>query len=214
MKGGELGDDLAAMGDLVARFSKIGEPILKNFLSAIVAGRGPMRVLDVGCGSGAFLQSIHKANGSTTGFGLDIDAAAVRQAKDNIIAWGLEDSFSILQGDIRQLPEEIAGPFDLITLFNILYYFDGEGLTELLHKVRTMLAPRGVLAIAMNCHSQGVDAGAANLNIVNCSLKGLTPLPPREEIIALLKHCAFAKIDTHRFIPGSTFYGFVARNCA
>jgi 4-hydroxy-2,2'-bipyrrole-5-carbaldehyde O-methyltransferase len=213
MKGGELGDDLDSIGDLVARFSKIGEPILKNFLSAIVAGRGPMRVLDVGCGSGAFLQSIHNANGSATGFGLDIDAAAVEQAKGNTLKWGLQDSFSILQGDIRILPEEIAGPFDLITLFNILYYFKEEDRTELLQKLRAMLSPRGVLAIAMNCHSKGTDIGAANLNIVNCSLKGLTPLPARDEIISLLKRCAFLEIDTHRFIPGSTFYGFVARNC-
>lgn len=212
LKGGELGDDLDFIGDLVARFSKIGEPLLKNFLSTIVAGRHPMRVLDVGCGSGAFLQSIHSANGSATGFGLDIDAAAVRQAKNNILEWGLQDSFSILQGDIRILTEEIEGPFDLIILFNILYYFKEEDRAELLNKLRAMLAPRGVLAIAMNCHSQGADIGAANLNIVNCSLKGLTPLPSREEIVSLLKRCSFPEIDTQRFVPGSTFYGFVARN--
>ncbi len=212
LKGSELGDDLDSIGDLVARFSRIGEPILKNFLSAIVAGRHPMRVLDVGCGSGVFLQSIHSANGSAAGFGLDIDAAAVRQAKDNILQWGLQDSFSIHQGDIRCLPEEVAGPFDLITLFNILYYFEEEDRADLLRKLRTMLAPRGVLAVAMNCHSQGADVGAANLNMVNCSLKGLTPLPSREQIISLLKRCAFQEVDTHRFIPGSTYYGFVAHN--
>jgi 4-hydroxy-2,2'-bipyrrole-5-carbaldehyde O-methyltransferase len=212
MKGGELGDDLDAMGDLVARFSKIGEPMLKNFLSAIVAGKGPMRVLDVGCGSGVFLKSIHGANAGATGVGLDVDAAAARQAKENILTWGLQDAFSIHQGDIRHLPEEISGPFDLITLFNILYYFEDEGRIELLHKVRDLLSPQGVLAIAMNCHSQGSDVGAANLNVVTCSLKGLTPLPSREEIIALLKRCAFLRVETHRFMPASTFYGFVAHN--
>jgi 4-hydroxy-2,2'-bipyrrole-5-carbaldehyde O-methyltransferase len=213
LKGGELGDDLDAMGDLVARFSKIGEPMLKNFLSTIVAGKGPVRVLDVGCGSGVFLQSIHNANAGATGVGLDVDAAAARQAKENIQAWGLQDSFRIHQGDIRHLPEEITGPFDLITLFNILYYFEEEGRIELLRQVRDLLSPRGVLAIAMNCHSQGTDASAANLNIVTCSLKGLTPLPSREEIIALLKHCAFSRIQSHRFMPASTFYGFVAHSC-
>jgi 4-hydroxy-2,2'-bipyrrole-5-carbaldehyde O-methyltransferase len=212
LQGGELGDDLESMGDLVARFSKIGEPILKNFLSPIVAGKRPMRVLDVGCGSGVFLQSIHNANKSAAGFGLDIDAAAVRQAQDNIRQWGLNDFFSIHQGDILQPPGTIAGPFDLITLFNLLYYFNEESRTELLHKVRAMLSPKGVLAIAMNCRSQGKDVAAANLNIVNCSLKGLTPLPSREEIISLLKRCAFVDIDTQRFMPGSTFYGFVACN--
>jgi 4-hydroxy-2,2'-bipyrrole-5-carbaldehyde O-methyltransferase len=213
MKGAELGDDLDAMGDLVARFSKIGEPMLKNFLSAIVAGREPMRVLDVGCGSGVFLQSINYANAGASGFGLDVDAAASRQAKENILEWGLQDSFRILQGDIRHLPGEISGKFDLITLFNILYYFEDEEREELLHEVRALLSPQGILAIAMNCHSQGTDVGAANLNIVTCSLKGLTPLPSREEILSLLKRCAFRRVETHRFMPASTFYGFVAHNC-
>lgn len=212
LKGGELGDDLHKMGDLVARFSKIAEPILKDFLFAIVAGKHPMRVLDVGCGSGVFLHCIHSANGSATGVGLDIDDAVVRQAKDNILKWGLKDSFSIVQGDIRLPPKKIGGPFDLITLFNILYYFNDEDRTELLHNLRAMLSPQGVLAIAMNCHSKGKDIGAANLNMVNCSLKGLTGLPDRDEIIALLRRCAFHQIDTHRFMPGSTFYGFVASN--
>jgi SAM-dependent methyltransferase len=212
MKGGELGDDLDAMGDLVARFSKIGEPMLKNFLSAIVAGKGPVRVLDVGCGSGVFLQSIYNANAGATGVGLDVDGAAARQAQENILAWGLQGAFRIHRGDIRHLPKEVAGPFDLITLFNILYYFEEDGRIELLHKVRDLLSPRGVLAIAMNCHSQGTDPGAANLNMVTCSLKGLTPLPSREEIISLLKRCDFLRIETHRFMPASTFYGFVAQN--
>jgi 2-polyprenyl-3-methyl-5-hydroxy-6-metoxy-1,4-benzoquinol methylase len=211
MKGGELGDDLEAMGDLVARFSKIGEPMLKNFLAAIVAGRRPMRVLDVGCGSGVFLQSIHSANPGATGVGLDVDAAAARQATENIRRWGLQDSFRIHQGDIRHIPGEISGAFDLITLFNILYYFEEEDRAELLHKVRSLLSPQGILAIAMNCHSRGTDVGAANLNIVTCSLKGLTPLPSRDEVIALLKRCDFPQVDARRIMPGSTFYGFVAR---
>jgi hypothetical protein len=80
----------------------------------------------------------------------------------------------------------------------------------LLQNLRAMLSPQGVLAVAMNCHSRGMDIGAANLNMVNCSLKGLTPLPDLDEIISLLKRSGFGQIDTHRFIPGSTFYGLVA----
>jgi hypothetical protein len=49
LQGGELGDDLEKMGDLVARFSKTAEPIMKDFFSGIVAGKNPMRIMDVGC---------------------------------------------------------------------------------------------------------------------------------------------------------------------
>jgi 4-hydroxy-2,2'-bipyrrole-5-carbaldehyde O-methyltransferase len=212
IQGGELGDDLDKMGDLVARFSRIAEPIIKDFLAGIVSGKNPMRMLDVGCGSGIFLHSTHSANPNATGVGLDMDEAVVRQARDNIAQWRLNECFAILHGDIRHPPKEIVGPFDLITLFNILYYFNDRERTELLHNLRAMLSPQGVLAVAMNCHSRGTDIGAANLNMVNCSLKGLTRLPDLDEVTVLLKRCGFSHIDVHRFIPGSTFYGIVAVN--
>jgi 4-hydroxy-2,2'-bipyrrole-5-carbaldehyde O-methyltransferase len=50
----------------------------------------------------------------------------------------------------------------------------------------------------------------ANLNMVNSSLRGLTPLPDLDDITSVLKKCGFGKIEIHRFMPGSTFYGIVA----
>jgi len=136
----------------------------------------------------------------------------VRQAKDNISAWGLTDRFDIRHGDIRHLPEEIVGPFDLITLYNLLYYFNKEDRPKLLNNLRHMLSTTGMLAVAMSFRSSGKDIGTANLNMVNSSLKGLTPLPDLDDITSLLKQYGFCKIGIHRFMPGSTFYGIVACN--
>jgi hypothetical protein len=36
--------------------------------------------------------------------------------------------------------------------------------------IRSMLAPHGTIAVAMNLQSRGKDPGAANLNMVNSSL--------------------------------------------
>ncbi len=212
MHGSDLGEDLDKIGALVARFSKIAEPIIKNYITVIVRDKNPMRVLDVGCGSGVLLQSAYNANHNATGIGLDIDETVVRQAKDNISAWGLADRFDIRHGDIRHLSEEMVGPFDLITLYNILYYFIEEDRVKLLNIIRTMLSPAGVVAIAMSFHGKGKDMATANLNMVNSSLKGLTPLPDLDDITALLRQCGFGKIEVHRFMPGSAFYGIVARN--
>jgi len=55
--GRELGDGLARIGDLVARFSRISEPIIKNFISGVVRGRNPLRLFEIGCGSGVLLKS-------------------------------------------------------------------------------------------------------------------------------------------------------------
>ena len=38
-------------------------------------------------------------------------------------SWGLNDQFKIILGDIRQPPEELGSPFDLVTMYNNNYYF-------------------------------------------------------------------------------------------
>ena len=123
LNGGELGDDLEEIGDVVARFSKGIEPIVRDFVKAIASGKQSMRVLDVGCGTAFFLQSVHSVNPKATGVGLDIDPTVAKLAGDNIAAWGLSERFTIVQGDIRHPPEEAAGPFDLINMSSMLYYF-------------------------------------------------------------------------------------------
>jgi len=210
IRGDELGDDLARIGDLVARYSKIAEPIVKDFISAIVRDRNPLRIFDVGCGSGVLLRSAFDANAYACGVGLDIDEAVVRQAKSNISAWGLSDRFEVFHGDVRHISGKITGPFDLITLYNILYYFEEAERFELLPTLRDMLAPHGALAVVMGFRSRGDDIGMANLNLVNSSLKGLTPLPELHDVTSLLKRYGFGNIEIHKFIPGSTFCGIAA----
>ncbi len=210
IRGCELGDDLARIGDLVARVSKISEPIIKEFISGIVRGRNPLRIFEIGCGSSVLLKSAFDANPAASGIGLDIDEAVVQQARHNISAWGLSDRFEILHGDVRHVAGEIAGPFDVITLYNLLYYFEISERLGLLQRLRSLLSPQGVLAVAMGFRSKGKDIGMANLNLVNSSLKGVTPLPELEEVTSLLRRCGLGNIEVHRFMPGGTFYGVVA----
>lgn len=209
MHGEELGDDLDEIGALVARFSKLTEPIIKDFLASLVRGKKPMTVLDVGCGSGILLRSVYEMNRHANGIGLDMDKAVVEQAKKNINAWGLADQFEILHGNIFEFSEE-KGPFDLISLINILYYFKEEDRYDLINTLCKKLSPNGMLIVAMNFHSKGKDIGAANLNVVNNSLKGLTPLPDIDEMKSLFQQCGLSQIEIHQFLPGSSFLGLVA----
>lgn len=133
----------------------------------------------------------------------------VQQARHNISAWSLSNRFEIFHGDVRDVSQEITGPFDVITLYNVLYYFEKTEHFDLLQTLWGMLAPQGVLTVAMGFHSKGKDIGMANLNLVNSSLKGVTPLPELHEVISLPKECGFGNIEVHRFMPGSTFYGII-----
>jgi len=161
----------------LAATPKISRPIIKNFISGIVRGRNPLQIFDIGCGSGALLKSAFDANPLASGIGLNIDEAVVQQARRNILTRGLSDRFEILHGDVRHVSRGTAGPFDVITLYSLLYYFEISERVGLLQTLRGMLTPQGVLAVAMGFRSRGKDVGMANLNLVNSSLKGITPLP-------------------------------------
>jgi 4-hydroxy-2,2'-bipyrrole-5-carbaldehyde O-methyltransferase len=211
LPGGPLGEDLAEIGDLVARFSKIGEPIIKQFLIGLIPKKGSLHVLDVGCGAGIYLRLIQKVLPNATGIGVDADGAASEQARGNLEAWGIADRFHIVTGDIRRPPEPLKGPFDLIMLLNIFYYFPLEERPGLLERLRSLLSDRGTIALAMNFHGRGRDLAAAHLNLVNCSLKGLTPLPDLEETKSLLRAAGFIQIKIENLIPGSAYFGIAAK---
>ncbi len=209
MKGADLGDDLKRAGDIIARFSKLSDPVIKTFLQDIVPQGRRLRVLDIGCGSGLLLKSMAQINPDLSGLGIDIDEAAAGQAIQNMEKWGLTERFEIIKGDIRDLPDDIPR-FDLITLVNLVYYFPVEQRPELFRALRSRLAPGGSLAIIMNMQGKMADFGAANLNLVNASMQGVTPLPDSATLQEQLKESGFSTVRVSDLMPGSSFVGMQA----
>lgn len=212
MHGSPFVNNVAEFAPVIARFSKLVEPLIKDFIKDTVSGKESMRILEVGCGSGILLKSVLEANPNATGIGIDIDEKVVDQARNNLSRWGIEDRFRIIVGDITDSPTGIDGPFDLITLYNVLYYFPVEGRPKLFEKLSSLLSADGEVAIVNSVQSGGTDWATANINLTNTTLEGITPLPDLDEIFAQLKESGLNRIKTTRFMPGSAFYGIVARS--
>lgn len=210
MKGAALGDDLKWAGDIVARFSKLSDPVINTFLSDIVPTVPGLRVLDIGCGSGLLLKSISQINPNMSGLGIDVDEAAARQAMQNMKKWELQERFEIIKGDIRDLPENLPH-FDLITLVNVVYYFPLEQRPELFKTLRSRLEPSGSLVIIMNMQGKDSDFGAANLNMANASIQGVTLLPDPVRLREQLKESGFSTVRVSDLMPGSSFVGIQAK---
>jgi len=70
MKGADLGDDLKRAGDIIARFSKLPDPLIKTFLQDIVPQGHGLQVLDIGCGSGLLLKRMIHINPDLSGLGI------------------------------------------------------------------------------------------------------------------------------------------------
>lgn len=210
MRGGELDEGVGLIGSLVARISKISDPYLKHFLQSLVKKRGPLRILDVGCGSGLHLRTAAEANPGVRGIGLDVDPDVVRDARKNLAAWGLSDRVQVDVGDIRAWPSATAEPFDLVLLLSVIYYFQEDERIGVLRSLRGHLGPGGVLALVTSCRGPGSDSFSANLNLATSSMSGLSPLPRAEEMEEQMTAAGFQQVLRKPLIPGTTYFGFLA----
>ncbi len=95
------------------------------------------RVLDVGCGTGAFLDLMRLDHCDTHGLELNQSAASAASARGHRVHQ------TLLEG----LCQDNIGPFDLITLFQVLEHVANPVL--LLHQARTLLRPGGYIAVAV-----------------------------------------------------------------
>jgi SAM-dependent methyltransferase len=209
--GAPLGRYLEEIGEVVAQYSELAKPFVGGFVEDRVAGRRSMRILDVGCGSGTYLRVAVQANNQVEGIGFEVNDRVAQQAKQNLDDWGLADRFRIVVGDILNPPHELAQRFDLIGLYNIIYYFDHDQRSRLFEKLRSMLTDHGMIAIVTNIRAGGKDLFSANLNLATSSMVGCTPLPTLKELSTQLKESGFREITNTRLIPSSYIYGIVAQ---
>ena len=88
------------------------ETIVEAALATIGDKRAePLRILDLGVGSGALLCALLRECPRAQGFGIDVSAAACRVAQRNLDRCGLSDRGQVLEGDWTRTP---GGVFDLV----------------------------------------------------------------------------------------------------
>ena len=208
LAGAPPGDYLAQHATLVARTSRVAEPIFSTLVADVVRSRRARRVLDIGCGSGVYLRSVAEASPAASGTGVDMAADVVSLARRNLAAWGLDGRFQVHQADLRDLPADLDGPWDLVLLFQNIYYFAPGDRPALLGRLRR-LAPGGALVIGTAVRGTG-DPAAAHLDLVLRSTAGSVGLPTTAEMRDALAAAGFAAVDERRLAPLQPLRGFVA----
>ena len=110
-----------ADGRLIARSSRIFEPAIFEVVDLVIPASGAYSMLEIGCGSGVYIQRACLRNPDLRATGLELQPEVADFARQNLQAWGLADRVQVETGDIR----EYASPdrFDLVTLYNNFIIF-------------------------------------------------------------------------------------------
>lgn len=209
LTGAPLGNYLEKTADLVARSSRILEPFMGNYVQSIVRTNQPLRLLEIGCGSGIYLRYAVAANNQITGMAIDMQEKAVQQAQRNLVDWGIDHHFQVFTANIYDRPSDFQGPFDLITLYNNIYYFPVEERVALFQTLRPLLASGGALALVSMMRGESLEA--ANFDLVLRSTLGGAPLPELHEVSRQLRDSGFTQIKQTRLMFGEPFFGILAK---
>lgn len=202
-------DYLAQYADLVAGASRIVEPFLEPYADKIAGGTKPLRILEIGCGSGIYLRRYARCNEGHRGIAIDLDANAAAQARSNVEDWGLERRFRVLHADIRAPGAELDGPFDLITSFQNVYYFDDRERLQLFRDVRKRLAPGGAFSLVSAISGKGFMA--RYYDVLLNGTAGCHSFPTLDVVLADLREAGFATVERTRLLSGPNVMALLAR---
>ena len=206
VRAGELWSLTDQNGELIARSSRVLEPFQAEIIRSTFPSRGPMRLLEIGCGSGVYLRYAAARNPSLTAIGLELQSAVAEMARTNLRSWGLESRVKIETGDIRE--KVLDEPFDIATLYNNIYYFGVAERVMLLEHIGRFLKPGGFLLLTTCCQSGSLAAEA--LNLWGAATDGAGRLPAEDEMVNQLHEAGYATVKTKNLLPGDRFVAFQA----
>jgi len=193
-------------GEIIARSSRIMEAFQMEAIDRFFPASGAASLLEIGCGSGAYIKYAADRNPSLTALGLELQSNVADAARRNISEWGLQGRVKIKAGDIRlKAPDE---PFNIVTLYNNIYYFPVESRVSLLQHVRQFIKSDGFLLLITCC--QGGSLAVEVLNLWGAATLTGGRLPGKDELISQLQHAGFQDVETVRLIPGETLFAFKA----
>ncbi|MBI5834194.1 MAG: class I SAM-dependent methyltransferase [Armatimonadetes bacterium] len=119
-------------------------------LTAFIPARRYERVLDLGCGIGAFTRHLAPHVGAITG--VELSASGVQQARDLSVDHANAD---YRQGDVLHVGDAVGqSTYDLVILADVLYYLSplsAEVLDGVCASVAAAMEPGGVLLLANHC---------------------------------------------------------------
>jgi len=184
------------------------EPFQREAIDATFPATEPVALLEVGCGSGVYIKYAAERNLHLSAIGVELQPSVADMARRNIESWNLQERVKIESGDVRV--KSFEHPFDIVTLYNNIYYFPVPERVALLGHIREYLRQGGFLVLITGC--QGGQATMEILNLWGAATQGCDRLPHTEEMIHQMELAGFVNVKAKNLLPGDSFYMFVGFN--
>jgi SAM-dependent methyltransferase len=201
--------DLVDHASVIAQVSLAAAPFVIPYLRQVIGELQPRRVLDVGCGTGVYLQAELESDPRLEADAIDLSPDVIDLARDRLRAAGLEARARLHVGDVRSWTPSLDQNPDLITLLNNIYYFDRSSRPDLYRQLGAHLTSRGELVV-VTMATPGSMA-SAHLHFMLTCQAGQASLPRQGEIEADLEQAGFVVVDATRLVPTEPFVGIRAR---
>ncbi|GHD88877.1 SAM-dependent methyltransferase [Streptomyces naganishii] len=191
-------------GLVIARSTRVVQPLVEEAISRTLDRTSPVRLLEVGCGSGAYVRYAAGLNPRLSALAIDLQQDVADRAAANMAEWGLTDRVETRQADLRTL--DVQPQFDLLTLHNNIYYFPRDERVAALRRAHDLLSPGGKLLLTTSCQGGNIGLEALNLWFGYADFGG--PLPHADELTDQLEEAGFRDVEAIRLIPGEQFHAF------
>ena len=175
---------------------------------------GASRILDIGTGSGLIALMLAQRNPQAFVTAVDIDEAAVEQARENVARSPWAKRMEVIQLDIRNVPEDWKGRFDAIVSNppyfveavkcphaqrNTARHTDELDFETLLEKTAFLLSDRGCFSVILPAASAPDFVGLALKQGLSLSrqtwVHPRAELPPKRVLMSFVKSvCAQTEV--------------------
>ncbi|MCZ7686907.1 MAG: class I SAM-dependent methyltransferase [Sandaracinaceae bacterium] len=193
--------------DLVARAAEMTAPVLREAIDRTVPRRGAATLLELGCGTGLHVRYACARNPELSAVGVEVDLEVAGKARAALREAALEARIRVETGDLRTL--ELDERFDVVTMFNLIYYFAVEERASVVARAASWLAPGGSLVLTTACGGETLPSNL--LDIWFSSFRECGPLPRPPDITSALEAAGLEVARPVRMIPGEEYYLFVGK---
>lgn len=189
-----LADQDAAV---IARSTRLVQPLIESAAARVLAEHRPRTWLEVGAGDGHYAAFVAARSDHLRVTCLELQGSLAEAMTRRFERLPHADRLSVICGDVRDL--DSSDRYDVITLHNLLYYFEPQEQVQIMSECRRRLEPGGVLVVTTSTPDGPTPVSALDLWF-RCSEFG-SGLPSERELTERLVGAGFASPHTYRPLP-------------